>query len=316
MSLQILITTFESVALLLGVGVLGLWIISKRMLPQEALGTLSTLALDIALPSLVFVQIIENFKPSQFPGWWLLPVWWLGFTAWQGGLTVCFSRLARQNTRREFAVSLFFQNALFFPLAILSGMFGADSPYIVQLFFFILFFPSLLFSTAHLFFGQSQKALDWSKILNKVFLATIAAASLRLLGIEHFIPDFVISALDMIGGMALPLLLLILGGNLYVDFQGKGSLYPLEVGKFLLIKNFIFPVLTLCFLVLLRPPYHIALLILLEASVPPITAIPILTGREGGNRDIVNQFLFSSFAVSLISIPLMIGLFNLYFQSP
>jgi hypothetical protein len=53
--------------------------------------------------------------------------------------------------------------------------------------------------------------------------------------------------------------------------------------------------------------------VLLQASVPPLTAIPILTERFGGNREIVNQFMFVSFAVSLVSIPLMMGLFSLYF---
>jgi predicted permease len=118
----------------------------------------------------------------------------------------------------------------------------------------------------------------------------------------------------MIGDMTLPLLLLILGGNIYVDFKNKGRLYPWEVSKFVLIKNFIYPLITLCLLVTIRPPFHIALLIILQASVPPITAIPILTGRAGGNREIVNQFMFSSFAISLVSIPLMIGLFGHYFH--
>lgn len=314
MSANILITTFESVALLIGIGVLGLWIISRRILPQDALGIMSILALDISLPSLVFVNIIENFKPSDFPGWWLLPLWWTGYTVFQGCLTAFFSWVAEQRTRREFAVSLFFQNALFFPLAILIGLFGQDSPYIVQLFFFILLFPSLLFSTAHLFFGKPQKTFAWAKIFNKVLISTILATAFRLSGTSEIIPDFVISALSMIGDMTLPLLLLILGGNIYVDFKNKGRLYPWEVSKFVLIKNFIYPLITLCLLVTIRPPFHIALLIILQASVPPITAIPILTGRAGGNREIVNQFMFSSFAISLVSIPLMIGLFGHYFH--
>ncbi|ACV68482.1 AEC family transporter [Desulfohalobium retbaense] len=316
MSLSILLTTFESVALLLGIGAFGLWIISRRILPQEALGTLSILALDISLPSLVFVNILKNFKPAEFPGWWLLPVWWAGFTLFQGALTAVLAWVSQQETRREFAVSLFFQNALFFPLAILMGMFGQDSTYIVQLFFFMLLFPSLLFSTAHLFFGISQQTFAWSKIFNKILLATILATTLRLTGTEGIVPGFVVSALGMIGDMTIPLLLMILGGNIYVDFKHKGSLYPVEVGKFVLIKNFLFPAIALGVLALIQPPYHIALLIILQASVPPITAIPILTERAGGNREIVNQFMFSSFAVSLVSIPLMIGLFGMIFHLP
>ena len=314
MNAHILVTTFESVALLLGIGVLGLMIIGRRILPREALGVLSILALDIALPSLVFVNILVNFKPSEFQGWWLLPLWWVGLTLFLGGLTAVFSLLPKPENRREFAVSLFFQNALFFPLAILTGMFGSDSPYIVDLFFFILVFPSLLFSTAHLFFGTSQASFSWGKILNKILLATLAATLLRLTGTGDFIPDFVISALKMVGDMALPLLLLILGGSIYLDFKDKGRFFPLEAAKFVLVKNVLFPLCALGLLMVVRPPYHVALLIILQAAVPPVTAVPILTERFGGNRDIVNQFMVTSFAASLLSIPVMMALFGVVFQ--
>jgi hypothetical protein len=313
---HVLISTFESVALLLGIGALGLWIIGRRILPGEALGVLSVLALDISLPSLVFVNILQNFKPAEFEGWWLLPLWWAGFTVFLGVLTALFSLLSRRGTRREFAVSLFFQNALFFPLAILTGVFGADSPYVVDLFFFILLFPSLLFSTAHLFFGKTTRTLDWGKIINRILLATVAATLLRLAGAEGVIPDFVVSALRMVGGMALPLLMLILGGNIYLDFREKGRLYPLEIGKFVLVKNILFPMVVLLALSIWRLPYHVALLMVLQASVPPVTAIPILTERAGGKRHLVNQFMFTSFAVSLVSIPLMMGVFEWLYRLP
>lgn len=314
MSVDILISTFESVALLLGIGVIGLWVIGRRIMPQEALGALSILALDIALPSLVFVNILQNFNPSEFHDWWLLPLWWAAFTVFLGLLTALSSLISKVRSRREFAASLFFQNGLFFPLAILTGMFGSGSSYIVDLFFFMLFFPSLLFSTIHLFYGKTAKALDWGKIINRVLLATLVATALRLVGGERFIPRFVVSTLEMVGDTALPLLLLILGGNMYVDFREKGSFQPMEVGKFVLVKNVLFPLATLGALVVFRPPYHVALLMIMEAAVPPVTAVPILTERAGGNRHLVNQFMLVSFALSLLSIPLIMGLFGMFFR--
>ena len=119
MDFQILITVFESVALLLGIGIVGLGIMSRRVLPQEAMGMLSTLPLDITLPCLVFVNILSNFQPEEFPGWWMLPLYWGAFTLFQGCLTALFSFFSKRETRRKFAASLFYQNALFFPLTIL-----------------------------------------------------------------------------------------------------------------------------------------------------------------------------------------------------
>ncbi len=54
---------------------------------------------------------------------------------------------------------------------------------------------------------------------------------------------------------------------------------------------------------------------LIESCVPPVTPVPILGERGGGNHHLVNQFMFSSFICSLISIPLGISLFFFYYPA-
>ena len=137
--MDLFITTFESVAVLLGIGLVGFWIIKRKIVSENALGFLSPLALDIALPSLIFVNIIEGFSPSVISDWWLMPLWWVVFMLISAVLTFVFRFISQKETRREFAMSLFYQNGIFFPLAILSGMFGDESPLIVYLFLFTLF---------------------------------------------------------------------------------------------------------------------------------------------------------------------------------
>jgi predicted permease len=75
------------------------------------------------------------------------------------------------------------------------------------------------------------------------------------------------------------------------------------------IKNVVFPLVFLGLLVWLRPDPIIAFIILLQAAVPPITAIPIFAERCGGNRAIASQFILGSFLVSVITIPAMIYIF-------
>ena len=115
------------------------------------------------------------FKPENFPGWWKLPLWWLVFTVFVAAITGLFMLIAKKGLRREFGITLFFQNGLFFPLAILTGMHGSDSEYVVYLFFFMIFFPSLFFSTSHFFFGGHIKKFDWAKI----FIAVVRICFFR-----------------------------------------------------------------------------------------------------------------------------------------
>jgi len=189
--MNLFIIAFESVAVLLGIGIIGFWIIKRRIIPGNILTLLSPLALSIALPSLIFVNIIQDFSPSDFPNWWQLPLWWGFFTIVAAGLTFVFMFTSKKKTRREFAISLFYQNGIFFPLAILAGMFGEDSSHIVFLFLFTIFYAAFFFSTYHFFFEHKKKEkLKWKKIIHPVLIATILAVIIRLGGVQDAIPDF------------------------------------------------------------------------------------------------------------------------------
>ncbi|MFC1861023.1 AEC family transporter [Chloroflexota bacterium] len=311
---------FQSVVALLGIGVLGFWIIKRGILPENVLGFLSKLAIDIALPSVVFANVILEFSPSEFPGWWQLPLWWLFFSAVALCITLITMFISQKSTRSEFAVSLFFQNGIFFPLIVLNGLFGAGAPYISQLFIFIVFHPPMFFGTSRLFFRRKDEdakgKINLNRILNPVLIATFTAVIIRLLGVETYLPEFFVSIFKILGGMTLPLLMIILGGSLYMDFQHKGRIYYAEIVKFIITKNIIFPLVFLGLLILIRPDYNIALILLLQSAVPPITGVPIATERNGGNRTITNQFVLASFVFAIVSVPAVFILFSRFFPIP
>jgi len=312
--MDLYVTTFQSVIILLGIGVFGFLIVRRKLVAENALGALSNLALDLALPCLVFVNIVSNFSPQEIPDWWVLPLWWITFTGVAAVLTGLFMFISKKMTRREFAMSLFLHNGLFFPLAILTGMFGDSSPYVVSLFLFMLFYPAFLFNIYPFFFGKNEKNINWKRIFNLVFIATIIALFIRLAGIQTYVPSVVLTIFTMLGAMTVPLLMLVIGGSLSLDFQRKGKIYSGELVKFVIIKNVVFPLIFLAVLLIIRPSYQIALLLVLQSAVPPVTAISIFTKRVGGNESIVNQFLLASFICSLVTIPVMVSLFTLFFS--
>jgi predicted permease len=312
--MDLYVITFQSVIILLGIGVFGFLIVRRKLVPENALGALSNLALDLALPCLVFVNIVSNFSPQEIPDWWVLPLWWITFTGVAAVLTGLFMFISKKITRREFAMSLFLHNGLFFPLAILTGMFGDSSPYLVSLFLFMLFYPAFLFNIYPFFFGKNEKKINWKRIFNLVFIATIIALFIRLTGIQTYVPSVVLTIFTMLGAMTVPLLMLVIGGNLSLDFQRKGKIYSVELVKFVIIKNVVFPLTFLAVLLIIRPSYQIALLLVLQSAVPPVTAISIFTKRVGGNESIVNQFLLASFICSLVTIPVIVSLFTLFFS--
>ena len=314
------IVVLQSVLVLLGIGVVGFWITRRGTIPESFLGFLSRLAIDIALPCMVFASIMVNFTPEEFPDWWQLPLWWFPFTAVTLVLTLVFMLVSRKSTRGEFGMNLFYQNGLFMPLIIISGIFGTGASYLPQLYIFIILHPVMFFSTYHLFFKNRRGSVRLSRILNPILIATVLAIAVQLLGVRGYLPDFVRSILQILGGMALPLIMIILGGSLYLDVKQKGKFYWGEVIKFILVKNAVFPLFFLGLMLLLRPyfslSYSLALIFIIQSAVPPITGTPIMAERAGGDKSISNQFVLASFVFSIVSIPALFWLFNPFFPMP
>jgi predicted permease len=318
----VFITTLQAVLALLGIGLLGFWIIGRRRVPSDTLAFLQSLAIDIALPLLVFANLISGFSPQAYPDWWWMPLWWLGFAIVALALSLSASFLVRKEIRSEFTIGLFYQNGLFLPILIIEGMFGQDNPYLVPLFLFVIFHPSVIFSTYTLFFGEriQKEKLNWRRIVNPVLVATVIGLLIGLVSVSEHIPEFLVTIVTMVGAIATPLIMLILGGNIYNDFMYRADnskrWYIQEIVKFVVIKNVVFPLVFLGLLLLLRPDLTVALIVIIQAAVPPITAIPIFVERCGGNRQIASQFVVASFIFSIVSIPAIIYLFSRFFPIP
>jgi predicted permease len=105
-----------------------------------------------------------------------------------------------------------------------------------------------------------------------------------------------------------------IGGNVYVDFARRGKFDFRSSARFVIAKNILFPAATLGMLLLVRPPASVATLIIIQAAVPPLSAVPVLTERAGGKVALVNQFLVSSFMFSILTIPLTMWCFGYFFD--
>lgn len=312
--MNLFLATFQAVATLMAIGCLGFWLISRHFIAAHAMGPLSALAIDVALPCLIFANIISSFNPAESVAWWLLPLAWAVFTAGAFALSFISSYLAAPETRREFRASLFYQNGIFLPLMIISQIFGPESTLLVGLFLFTILYPAFFFTTAPALF-KAGMSFNLSRILNPVLISTLFAVAVKLTGADTCIPAFIVSALQHVGAISVPLLMIIVGGSIFLDFKHTGRIRVLEVMKFVLVKNVIFPLAALGVLILLRPPYSMALIIMLQAAVPPVTALPVFAERYQADRGMVNQFMVASFLAAMITVPTAIMLFG-YFFSP
>jgi len=307
------------VTVILGLGLLGFFVVRRNILPESVLSVITPLVINIALPCMVFHNIVRQFNPAESPGWWKLPLYWCLFTAGLAALSFLFRFTARRDIRGEFSLSLFYQNGLFIPAAIITGLFGESPVLLAALFLFMIFYPAFFFNTYHLFLYGNRPdhfTINWEKLLNPVLVATVLALCVRLLGAQHFIPRFAMSIIAQVGNITIPLIMISLGGSIYLDFTRRGTIHWPEIIKFILIKNVVFPAVTLGALALLKPDYNLAFIILLQSAVPPITTLPVLIERENGNSAVVNQFFLGSLIFSLMTIPAALAAFSMLFTAP
>ena len=252
-----------------------------------------------------------------------LPFKWTGELVWSmvAANFICLAGLfwVIRRASRDISVAAYSRDLMWHAdkSLFITGLFGDDSAYLVMLFLFISFHPAMFFSTYRLFFdNRTKEEVNWKRIVHPALIMTLIALTIRLAGGHRLVPGFVITQFSLIGAMALPLVMIILGGNIFMDFKQKGRIRTREVLKFVLVKNFVFPLVFLSILLAIRPPYPIAMIIFLQSTVPPITAIPIVTQRQGGDFAITNQFIVASYLTLLVSVPVMFSLFSVYFPLP
>jgi predicted permease len=306
--LSFFITTLESLAITAAVGGVGYLAAARGLLNRNALKVLAGIALEIALPCQIFAAILRGFNPDTQPHGWLLPLWWVGLTGLQAGVAWISGRWFPPELRREARLGFIYQNAIFIPLVMLSEMFGATSGMVVSLFLFTLFFPVFFFNTAPLFFQSDLRKFRWNHLLTPALIATGAALLLRLANLQDGVPGFCLRGIEMVGAIAVPGLLMYLGGAIYQDRTPANVIRFGPVLRFVLIRNLLLPGLVLLIVLGLRLSRDLGLLLVLQAAMPPITALTALVEREGGNRAFTNQIMLASFLSALITVPLFLAL--------
>ena len=308
--MEIFLITFQSITILLTIGAIGFWAISRKIVPLKVLDVLSPLIIEISIPALIFVNILTKFNPNKLTNWYLLPFWWIGYTILIFILTMIVGKFIKSP---EFKLGLLYPNSIFIPLAIIPALFASDSGMLVELFIFTLLSPVFVFNS-YFYFYKGEGEINLKKIFNPILIATIISLTLVLTGGNAYVPELVIKVSKMLGALALPLVMILIGGNIFVDFKRRGEVNIKLVSLFLFFRNILFPAIVFGIICLIMPSKDVSFLIFLMTIVPPLTAIPVLVERAKGNTAVANQFIVSSLLLSSITIPLWLLLFSKVFN--
>jgi predicted permease len=295
-------------------GACGFFVMKRKIISSEGLDALSRLVIELTLPAMVFSRMVRGFDFGLYPNWWFFPL--LSVILTVVGLALGYILLAFSRgliEKREFLSSVAFQNSGYLPLilaAMILPLKEAEEFYI-YIFLFLLGFNLIIWSWGVEFLSyRKRRKFELGSLFSPAVIAIIVSFFFTSVGLNKFIPEAIITPLKMVGDCTVPLGIIVVGGSL-AEAELVRGINKEAVTKIILAKLVILPLLALIFLSLVGLPKLVALLILLEAAMPPATSLSIIARHYGAEKHFISQAIFIGHIVSLVTIPIFLGLFGL-----
>jgi hypothetical protein len=148
-------------------------------------------------------------------------------------------------------------------------------------------------------------------MFNAPVIATLLALAAVFFGATRWIPPVISKPVEMLGRCAIPLSILVVGGNLaLIRVRSMKHAGPLISG--LVIKLLILPLVFLIFVILVKPKPLVGLLLMLQACMPPAALLSVIAKNQKVEEGLINRAIFYGHLASIVTIPLFLGLYGIF----
>ena len=307
---SIRITGF-AVAQVFILGAIGYFLVKKNILGEACLDAIGRLTIDVALPLLIFCQLIKDFSFVLYPNWWIFPV--LSIVITLAGVvvgTLLSVFISGEQHKLQFVNLVAFQNSGYLPLALIAALLTKPEADIVliYLFLFLLGFNLVMFSYGvyMLTFNKTGK-FSWMSLFSPPVAATIISLIMVFFGLNKYVPDVVYTPLKMVGDCSLPLAIIVVGGSLAAI---KLKFINLKANALIILaKLIILPSIGLLLILKFKINPLIGLLILIELAVPSAVTLSAIVRTYKKEDILISQGIFFSHLASVITLPVFLSLY-------
>lgn len=295
-------------------GAVGFGIIRRRLVTPEGLEAFSDLIVRVFLPFFIFTEIVGRFSFDLYPAWWAFPLLSVAMTAvgYFLGRFVLFCDRSFEGEKREFLGVVSFQNSGYLPLPLAASLLPAAlaKEMFIFIFLFLLGFNMTLFSFGAMLLSPERpgRKIDLKGMLNPPVIATLAALGCVLFGVHERLPLVMLRPMETLGRCAIPLSILVVGGNL-ASIRCEVRPYIKPIVYALLIKLVVLPIIFLLPIIFFKPRPLVALLILLEAAMPPAALLSVIAKNQRSGGCLINQATFYGHLLSIVTVPFFLALF-------
>ena len=305
-------TSSIAVAQIFAMGAMGFYLVRSGIIHESGLKLLSFLSVNIFFPLFIFYQIIKNFDAIRMPFWWGFPL--INISLVLTGLLVSFLLVLRHQSslKDEFLAVSSMHNAGYIPLLMvmslpLGGWAGQIYTCVILS---IIGFDTCLWSLGVwlLTRGKSSR-MDLRKMINPPLLSMSAALIIVLAFGPGVMPEIILKPVKILGDAAMAVAMIVIGGNLSLSSLTRVAWT--QVSGVVLIKLIVLPLITLFALSILKLNPLISFVAIIQACMPSSITLSII-GRnyETKNQDFINQSIFATHLLSVITIPIFLGLYG------
>ncbi|HQO59001.1 MAG TPA: AEC family transporter [Candidatus Omnitrophota bacterium] len=304
-------TLVATIQILLMAGV-GFALVKTSLLDEPGLDMLSNLLVKVFLPQMIFYHLTQHFHFSDYTYWWGYPLLSVGIVL--SGVAVSRALLVFNKgcrNRNHFTALMAFANYGYVPLMLVASLFDGQraESLTVTIFLMIMGFDFAVWSMGvWLLTSHKDKTIYWGRLLNPPFVTTVASLLLIMLGWHRWVPPAVIKPVKMFSDCALPLSMIVTGGNLAktnLQAVDKTDMRYLIFGKLILL-----PALALVAVKALALPYVAGFMLVVQAAVPSAVSLSMMIRYYKVDSELINQGIFWDSLISVLTIPVVLTVYN------
>lgn len=305
-------TSVIAVAQIFAMGALGFGLIRSGIIQESGLKLLSFLSVNIFFPLFIFNQIVSHFNAVTMPFWWEFPLITISL-ALTGLLVSSLVMLRHKGPVKDgfLAVSCL-NNGGYFPLLIAMSLpLGqlAGQVYTSVILSIIGFDLCLWSLGVWLVTKDGSGRIDLTRLFNPPLISMFAAMIIVLTMGGSIVPHAFLVPVKIVGDAALPVAMIVIGGNLSLTATHK--INWIQVTGASMIKLMVLPLITLVVLSYVKLNPLVSFVAIIQATMPcSITISIIARNYETKNQDFINQGIFMTHLLSMITIPIFLGLYG------
>jgi malate permease and related proteins len=211
--------------------------------------------------------------------------------------------------RRTFAVAAGLQNYGFVAIPVAAALFSEGT--VAMLFVFAMGVEAAMWVVGVGVMVGVRKT-PWRLLLSPPLLAILGSVLVNWSGLWGVVPDgaqeFVLGAGGFVGASAIPLMLLLVGAVIYELLGSVGRMGWRVPVAGVLLRVVVLPVPFLLLAWCLPVPETLKQVLVVQAAMPSAVFTVMLARHYGGHPETAVQVIVATTVVSVVSLPLVVGL--------